>query len=98
MLDAVYLLLISTAVFLFIYAGCSMDTYELLVDNETYRKKAWRTLFLAVLCHHWSCLHSLYVGLGMLFAKRHGEPAGYLSPLTYGHSRYQAKCTSMRKK
>ena len=39
LLDAVYLLLISTAVFLFIYAGCSMDTYELLVDNETYRKK-----------------------------------------------------------
>ena len=37
LLDAVYLLLISTAVFLFIYAGCSMDTYELLVDNETYR-------------------------------------------------------------
>ena len=23
---------------LFIYAGCSMDTYELLVDSETYRK------------------------------------------------------------
>ena len=27
LLDAVYLLLISTAVFLFIYAGCSMDTH-----------------------------------------------------------------------
>ena len=59
-MDAGYLLLISIAVFLFIYAGCSMDTYELLVDNETYRKKkAWKPLFLAVLCHPWLCFHSL---------------------------------------
>ena len=68
-MDAGYLLLISIAVFLFIYAGCSMDTYELLVDNETYRKKKHGNRYSWLYYVTLGCASILYVGLGMLFGK-----------------------------
>lgn len=80
LLDAVYLLLISTAVFLFIYAGCSMDTYELLVDNEAYRKKSMENAFPGCIMSPLAVLPFSMSAWECCLVKRHGEPAGYLSP------------------
>lgn len=79
-MDAGYLLLISIAVFLFIYAGCSMDTYELLVDNETYRKKSMETAIPGCIMSPLAVLPFSMSAWECCLVKKHGEPAGYLSP------------------
>ncbi|MBS6181695.1 helix-turn-helix domain-containing protein [[Clostridium] innocuum] len=68
-MDAVYLLLISIAVFLFIYAGCSMNAYELLVDNEAYHRKKHGDRYSWLYYVTIGCASIVYVGLGMLFGK-----------------------------
>ena len=68
-MDAIYLLLISIAVFLFIYAGCSMNAYELLVDNEAYHRKKHGDRYSWLYYVTIGCASIVYVGLGMLFGK-----------------------------
>ena len=82
-MDAGYLLLISIAVFLFIYAGCSMDTYELLVDNETYRKKKHGNRYSWLYYVTLGCASILYVGLGMLFGKEEWRTGWILIAVTW---------------
>lgn len=82
-MDAGYLLLISIAVFLFIYAGCSMDTYELLVDNETYRKKKHGNRYSWLYYVTLGCASILYVGLGMLFGKEAWRTGWILIAVTW---------------
>lgn len=77
------LLLISIAVFLFIYAGCSMDTYELLVDNETYRKKKHGNRYSWLYYVTLGCASILYVGLGMLFGKEAWRTGWILIAVTW---------------
>ena len=98
LLDAVYLLLISTAVFLFIYAGCSMDTYELLVDNETYRKKKHGERFSWLYYVTIGCASILYVGLGMLFGKEAWRTGWILIAVTWLVTYGIGSGISMRKK
>ena len=98
LLDAVYLLLISTAVFLFIYAGCSMDTYELLVDNETYRKKKHGERFSWLYYVTIGCASILYVGLGMLFGKEAWRTGWILIAVTWLVTYGIVSGISMRKK
>lgn len=82
-MDAGYLLLISIAVFLFIYAECSMDTYELLVDNETYRKKKHGNRYSWLYYVTLGCASILYVGLGMLFGKEAWRTGWILIAVTW---------------
>lgn len=82
-MDAGYLLLISIAVFLFIYAGCSMDTYELLVNNETYRKKKHGNRYSWLYYVTLGCASILYVGLGMLFGKEAWRTGWILIAVTW---------------
>lgn len=82
-MDAGYLLLISIAAFLFIYAGCSMDTYELLVDNETYRKKKHGNRYSWLYYVTLGCASILYVGLGMLFGKEAWRTGWILIAVTW---------------
>lgn len=80
-MDAVYLLLISIAVFLFIYAGCSMNAYELLVENEAYHRKSMVTAIPGSIMSPSVVLPSFMSDWECCLAKRHGEQAGFSSPL-----------------
>lgn len=82
-LDAAYLLLIAIAVYMFIYAGTSMEAYELLVNNEEYRRKKKGERFSWLYYVTIGCAAIVYVGLGMLFGKEAWRTGWVIIALTW---------------
>lgn len=63
--DPIYLILIASSVFLFIYGYGMMETYELLVNNEVYYQKKHSYDFVYYVLIGIASI--LYIALGMLY-------------------------------
>lgn len=63
--DPIYLLLVAGSIYLFIYGYGMMDTYELLVDNETYHQKrhSYDIIYYVLI----GCASIIYIALGMIY-------------------------------
>ena len=83
LMDPVYLLLISIAVYMFIHAGCSMNTYELLINNEEYHRKKKGERFSWLYYVTIGCASILYVGAGMLMGKDAWRIGWMIIPVTW---------------